>query len=84
MSGVSSGGRRSPLFLVARAKVKVLALRMHPSAGPKNSTIERDLLAQAESAIMSQDQASRLFLCALFAALRWTGNGMNVAEQTDA
>jgi hypothetical protein len=36
---------------------------MYPSAAPKNSTIERDLLEHAESAIMSQDQASSIFLC---------------------
>jgi hypothetical protein len=35
---------------------------MYPSAAPENSTIERDLLEHAESAIMSQDQASNISL----------------------
>jgi hypothetical protein len=33
---------------------------MYPSAAPKNSIIERDLLEHAASAIMSQDQASNI------------------------
>jgi hypothetical protein len=36
---------------------------MYPYAAPKNSTIERDLLEHAESAIMSKDQASSISLC---------------------
>jgi hypothetical protein len=35
---------------------------MYPPAAPKNSIIERDLLEHAESAIMSQDQASNISL----------------------
>jgi hypothetical protein len=36
---------------------------MYSSVAPGNSTIEGELLEHAESAIMSQDQASQIFLC---------------------